>query len=262
MEDNSIINYSTLINENLYSLYEFISKKHKDYNIINTKKYSFVKSISNSWPNFIYNIDLVVNFRNNIKKIANEINNDVAPPFLIVNSNQENNVNIALIERQGFKKVVQWLGMALNLDNFENKFQAPKNFEIKEVLIQEDLDNWFNIVNENLFRFNKFKNNIFEKLITKKEIKLFIAYIDGIPAATSMLFTSNKVAGIYMVTVDEKYRNVGAGTLITAKALDEAKKLKCNTSCLQSTDIAIKMYKDLGYKEFCIIDIYWKVGKF
>jgi len=252
---------AALIEHNLHDLYIFIANKCNNYKLHLSDNFSFIKSETSSWPNFIFNTILTENFENYITKINKDIENNIIPPLWVVSPNSKPDNLGDLIENYGFRLTMQWPGMALDLVNFKYKY-PPNDIEVKQVINLQDLNDWFNIVNYELFPFKKFKENIFESLLYDKQVKLLIAKINDIPVATSMLFVSSGVAGIYMVAVSQKYRKKGLGTIITLKTIDEAIKLNCEICCLQSTEMAENMYKSIGFKEFCKFDIYWKVGKF
>ncbi len=89
----------------------------------------------------------------------------------------------------------------------------------------------------------------------------FLAYYDGNPVASSLVFYEAGVAGIYSVTTLEEARGKGIGTAITLAPLNEAKKLGYEIAILQSSDMALNMYKHMGFKEYCKIEWFvWQPG--
>jgi ribosomal protein S18 acetylase RimI-like enzyme len=86
--------------------------------------------------------------------------------------------------------------------------------------------------------------------------KLFLAYIDGIPAATSSLFTYKNSAGIYYVSTIPAYRNKGCGLRITQAAMQSAKESGFKDVILQATSLGAKVYIRAGFKEYCHAEIY------
>ena len=89
----------------------------------------------------------------------------------------------------------------------------------------------------------------------------FLAYYDGNPIASSLVLYEAGVAGIHMVTTLEEARGKGIGTGITLAPLNEAKKLGYETAILHSTEMGLKMYKQMGFKEYCAIELFiWQPG--
>jgi ribosomal protein S18 acetylase RimI-like enzyme len=86
--------------------------------------------------------------------------------------------------------------------------------------------------------------------------KLFIAYIDGKAAATSLLFTNKDTAGIYYVSTLPAYRNKGCGLEVTQAAMRAAKESGFNEVILQATQAGVRVYKRAGFKEYCQAEIY------
>ena len=86
--------------------------------------------------------------------------------------------------------------------------------------------------------------------------KLFLAYLDGKPVATSLLFTHNNSAGIYYVSTLPAFRNKGLGLKITQAAMKAAKESGFKNVILQATPLGATVYIRAGFKEYCRADIY------
>ncbi|MFX0029316.1 MAG: GNAT family N-acetyltransferase, partial [Candidatus Hermodarchaeota archaeon] len=90
-----------------------------------------------------------------------------------------------------------------------------------------------------------------------------LAYYDGNPVASSLVLYKAGVAGIHMITTLEEARGKGIGTAITLAPLNEAKKLGYETAILHSTEMGINMYKQMGFKEYCTIQLFkWQPNIF
>jgi len=89
----------------------------------------------------------------------------------------------------------------------------------------------------------------------------FLAYYDGNPVASSLVLYKAGVAGIHLVTTLEEARGKGIGTAITRAPLNEAKKLGYEIAILHSTEMGLNMYKQMGFKEYCTIELFiWEPG--
>jgi len=86
--------------------------------------------------------------------------------------------------------------------------------------------------------------------------KLFLAYFDGKPVATSLLFTHKNSAGIYYVSTLPAYRNKGFGLKITQAAMQAAMQAGFKNVILQATPLGAKVYTRAGFKEYCRAEIY------
>ncbi|MBN1471096.1 MAG: GNAT family N-acetyltransferase [Syntrophaceae bacterium] len=86
--------------------------------------------------------------------------------------------------------------------------------------------------------------------------KLFLAYFDGKPVATSLLFTHKNTAGIYYVSTLPACRNRGFGQKITQAAMQSAKESGFKDVILQATPMGERIYKKIGFEEYCQAEIY------
>ena len=86
--------------------------------------------------------------------------------------------------------------------------------------------------------------------------KLFIAYLNETPVATSLLFKHENTAGIYYVSTLPAYRNKGCGLKITQAAMQSAQESGFKAVILQATPSGAKVYTRIGFKEYYHADIY------
>ena len=252
----------TLITQNLYSLYVFMGTVLPlEYRLEIGDQFSFIRSETSGWPDFVFDIDLKNETERTIERIKAGIEKDNLPPFLVINKVIGRERVEKILESSGFRLSMEWSGMAVEINGKYELFE-DKNLEIRQVVTDKELDQWFDIVNYELFPYRKFEENIFKILSQGDKIKLFLAFDNGIPAGTLMLFTSSGISGIYMVAVNEENRKKGIGTVLTKHALNVVYEDGYGICVLQSTDVAKKMYLNCGFREYSVFDIFWKVGKF
>ena len=153
-------------------------------------------------------------------------------------------------------------GMACDLNSLEIKKEPLNKIEIVKVENFETLKVWndvfftgFGLPKEDLSDFFN-KSFSFKFLSDKPSASGFLAYHDGIPVGTSLVFYEAGVAGIYNVSTLEQARGNGIGTAITLAPLNEAKNLGYQIGTLQSSDMALNMYKQMGFKEYCQMEWY------
>jgi ribosomal protein S18 acetylase RimI-like enzyme len=94
------------------------------------------------------------------------------------------------------------------------------------------------------------------KLDAQSPQKLFLAYRDEKPVATSLLFRHENTAGIYYVSTIPAYRNKGCGLRITQAAMQSAKKSGFTDVILQATPMGLRIYKRAGFTQYCQAEIY------
>ena len=86
--------------------------------------------------------------------------------------------------------------------------------------------------------------------------KLFLAYWNGKPVSTSLVFTNQNSAGLYYISTLPEYRNKGCGRAITLASMLYAKKCGFKGIALQATPSGEKVYVKAGFKEYCKAEIY------
>ncbi len=84
----------------------------------------------------------------------------------------------------------------------------------------------------------------------------YIAWLGSEPVATSLLFLHAGVAGIYRVATLPARRGQGIGTAMTIAPLREALALGYRTGVLDSTEMAVPLYRSLGFQEYCTFSVY------
>ncbi|KKM82424.1 hypothetical protein LCGC14_1319690, partial [marine sediment metagenome] len=158
-------------------------------------------------------------------------------------------------------------GMAYNLKVLGAERELLNKVKIIKVENVETLKVWNDVVLTG-FAFPKeiisdffYKAFSFMLLNDTPSVSAFLAYYDGNPVASSVVCYEAGVAGIYNVTTLEEARGKGIGTAITLAPLHEAKKLGYEIAILHSSEMALNMYKQMGFKEYCTIDWFvWQPG--
>jgi len=88
-------------------------------------------------------------------------------------------------------------------------------------------------------------------------VRNYIGYLDSEPVATSTLFVSTGVAGVYNVATFEAARGKGIGAAITTKALVDGRDLGYRIGILQSSDMGFSVYERMGFEEVCKVGNFW-----
>lgn len=153
-------------------------------------------------------------------------------------------------------------GMAIDLLALQNEMPRVTGLTIIPVADKETLRKWVHTAwlgyelpqsSESIF-FDLFTNLGFEL-----PLRSYIAFLNEEPVATSQLFLSAGVAGIYCVATVPEARRQGLGTAITLAPLLDARQMGYRVGILQSSQIGYNVYGRLGFKEYCKMSGYlWK----
>lgn len=86
--------------------------------------------------------------------------------------------------------------------------------------------------------------------------KFFLAFSDGEPVATSLLFLHENAGGIYFVSTLARFRKKGIGLALTGATMRQARQAGARFVTLQSSPDGLRVYEQAGFKEYCKVDVY------
>ena len=220
---------------------------------------------------FFFNgvIDCHISSENAIKKMKENITffEKKQVPFLWVlgPSSTPKNMGELLIKNGFILDKLQ--GMAYNLKILSTESELLNKVEIIKIENIETLRVWNDIILTGFAFPKEVRSDFFYEafsfilLSDRASASAFLAYYDGNPVASSLVLYKAGVAGIHIVTTLEEARGKGIGTAITLAPLNEAKKLGYETAILHSTEMGLNMYKRMGFKECCTIELFiWQPG--
>ena len=76
----------------------------------------------------------------------------------------------------------------------------------------------------------------------------FTGYVNGQPVATSLLFQTGRMAGIYNVATLKEFRRRGIGEAMTWAAVNAGRANGSEYACLQPSALGEPIYKRMGFK--------------
>ncbi|MFX1600497.1 MAG: GNAT family N-acetyltransferase [Promethearchaeota archaeon] len=222
-------------------------------------------------PFYFFNgvIDNHISSENAMKKIKKNITyfEKRKVPFIWVlgPSSTPKNMGELLIKNGFILEKLQ--GMAYNLKNLSIEREIVNKVEIIKIENMKTLKVWNNIILMGFGFPEEVRSDFFYKAFSfillkdKASASAFLAYYDGNPVASSLVLYKAGVAGIHLVTTLEEARGKGIGTAITLAPLNEAKNLGYETAILHSTEMGLNMYKKMGFKKYCSIDLFiWQLS--
>jgi len=84
-------------------------------------------------------------------------------------------------------------------------------------------------------------------------VRAYLARKDGQPIATGFGIVHADVIGIYAVATLPEARRQGAGTALTARMMDDAKREGARYAILESSEMGFPVYERLGFHTACEI---------
>ena len=244
------------IENNIYDFFITISKKANRVAHTN-EAIKWVITRPSVWPNYLFDEQFEKsNIEEQIIYIKNQIKTKKAPSqwFIGPRSNSPNLANI--LNKHSFTKIGQWPGMAVRLSEMNKNFPKPLNLTIKIIDDNKTLIQWVEVVSLAMFGGGFIGIDLFKNLISEQNVRFYLALLNQKPVATSMLFISSGIAGLYLISTLPEYRNQGIGTIVTLAPLIDAQKIGYCIGGLFATYLGERVYRKIGFKKYCNFDIY------
>lgn len=149
--------------------------------------------------------------------------------------------------------------MAVDLSLLPDGLPAYPGLRIVPVDGEQALRQWIHVASVGFRideRFEKVWFDFFTEAIFDRRFQTYLALLDGKPVATSQLFLSEGVAGIYNVSCIPDARGQGIGSAVTLAPLLEARQMGYRTGILQASKAGYNAYRRLGFQEFGKLSVY------
>jgi ribosomal protein S18 acetylase RimI-like enzyme len=105
-------------------------------------------------------------------------------------------------------------------------------------------------------RFDVWEHGLLSGAMTwRSRVENYVGYALGVPAATSMVFTTGGVAGIYFVSTLPGFRRRGFGEAMTWRAVEDGRDAGCKSSFLQASEMGRRVYERMGFR---FLEEYWE----
>jgi predicted acetyltransferase len=104
--------------------------------------------------------------------------------------------------------------------------------------------------------YEKVWYDFFAEAVFDQPFWTYLAFLNGQSVATSQLFLSAGVAGIYNVTCVPEARGQGIGAAITQAPLLDARAIGYRVGILQASKLGYPVYRRLGFQDFGKMSLY------
>jgi len=255
LEDLSPTAVNSAIEDNIYNLFILIGKKSKRKLYIDSK-IKWIMAAPSVWPNYLFDARFEEP-EESIEYIKKKVRSGKAPSQWFLGPRSHNKDLVKALTKEGFTWIGQWPGMAVEIANINTDFHRTSNLKFEEVASEDILDQWEKVVSKAMFGGGFMGVELFKSLFNDENIHFYLAFLCEKPVATSMLFTSAGIAGLYLISTLPEHRNRGIGKTITLASLLTAEKMGFKIGGLFATQLGEMVYRRLGFKKFCNFDIYY-----
>ncbi len=159
------------------------------------------------------------------------------------------------LEGKGLVQGALLTGMAVDLHALDEKASAPQGFTLSKVSDADSLATWCQIMTQ-VSEFPDFAASAWLEMYQDIEVlddpqfHLYLGKIDGTPVGTSELFLDHSVAGVHGVTTLPEFRGRGIGSAMTLSPLIDARNQGYAIGVLFSSEMAVGIYRRLGFHEY------------
>jgi GNAT superfamily N-acetyltransferase len=149
--------------------------------------------------------------------------------------------------------------MAADLRMLREEPAGSNELRVVRVEDQATLRQWIHIASIGFRVPSEFEDTwheFFAEAACASPFRTYLALLDGKPVATSQLFTSAGVAGIYNVTCLPEARGQGIGTAVVLAPLLEAREMGYQVGTLQASSMGYNVYRRIGFQDFGKLSLY------
>lgn len=170
------------------------------------------------------------------------------------------------LQRQGLRGGEKTPGMAMMLSDLPDNVPVPDDFQIEVVEDMAALGQWIEVVAAG----NDVPATMHEALLELEAgrgfdgplaSRRYLGKLNGVPVTASALHLDVGVAGIYAVATLQEARGKGLGAAITLQPLLDARTAGYKVGILQASEMGYGVYKRLGFKDYCALEIYMLLPK-
>jgi ribosomal protein S18 acetylase RimI-like enzyme len=156
--------------------------------------------------------------------------------------------------------------MAANLRALPEGLPSPTGLKIIPVQEGATLRDWIHVASIGFGvpeEFEKIWGDFFMETVFDLPFRTYLVLLNGQPVATSQLFLSAGVAGIYNVTCLPEVRGQGIGTAVVLAALRDAHAMDYRIGILQASELGYRVYRRLGFRDYGKLSVYlWENDRY
>jgi len=172
------------------------------------------------------------------------------------------------LQQRGLQEIEIAPCMARSLENLPEAPSRPDGVEIREAIEDSDLIELYGLA---AWRWGVPEEHRLQlrKMIEKFEIgertsnaRFWLAWKDGAPISKIGLYNGSGSAGIYGVATKPEARGLGIASILMITAMQAAKEMGHKLAVLDSSPLAEKLYKRLGFTTVAPLRLYSPIAAY
>jgi len=171
-----------------------------------------------------------------------------------------------MLAAHGLRHVYDSAAMTADLTRPAANVAVEGDLDIRRVAGIEEMQEWSNVLLR-VFGASAFETDAW--LTAFSQIGLhedsswahFVAFAGGSAVATTSLMLAGELAGVYHVATLPEARGRGIGAAVNAAALQYARERGAREAVLQSSEMAVGVYRRIGFVQTSTVGMYeWRPG--
>lgn len=252
-------NMESHIRNNLYEFYHRIAtvcglQSQK------TEGWSMVQNRSGFWPNLFYGIGSEFSKVQNQELFTEKINSKPSPDLLIAGNENIQQTDV-ILQQQGFFPITVWKGMALEKREITFESKLLEQVNISKPITDDELDQWINIVNEELLSTEKLDREQLKIILSQPDFDAWQLKFKEEIVSTILVFRSENASGLYFIATRKSAQRQGFASLLIRNVCLQETVSSEKPLVLHATRDGEAVYSRLGFKSFKPFYLYWKLKK-
>jgi len=145
--------------------------------------------------------------------------------------------------------------MVIELANYHS-VELSSKIKIIVADAEQDFQCWARVASETFGPTPAEISEFFLPLVQHAGCIPYLAFYDGEPAATSLAFCGEKVAGIYAMNTHSQFRCKGLGGAVAQACLVNAKNNGCDFAVLYASEVGKLLYEAMGFQTAQVLKEY------
>jgi len=123
---------------------------------------------------------------------------------------------------------------------------TTQTIQVTEVDSDETLQHWLTIASE-AFAY-EIDKQVIAPLVSAQDISLLLAFSQGKPIATGLLYKTGNILGVHQIGVAKNAQGQGIARQLMYYVIEAARSLKVDFITLQASEAGLGLYRRLGFK--------------